>query len=141
MAEAARFPYVELDSVLGAASSLPYLPLTLTYNDRSLAVSGLVDSGATVNVLPFQIGEQIGAAWDRQTTAIQLTGNLAGFDARALVLSATVGQFSPVRLAFAWTHASDVPLILGQVNFFLEFDACFYRSQSYFDVRRKEHPR
>jgi len=30
-----------------------------------------------------------------------------------------------------------VPLILGQVNFFMEFDVCFYRSQLEFAISLK----
>jgi len=56
--EAQRFSFTEIDKSLGAASSLPYLPLTLNYQDTSLSVSGLLDTGATVNVLPYDIGRQ-----------------------------------------------------------------------------------
>jgi hypothetical protein len=31
----------------------------------------------------------------------------------------------------------NVPLILGQVNFFMEFDICFYRSQLQFEISPK----
>jgi hypothetical protein len=51
---------------------------------------------------------------------------------------AEIGAFPPVRLAFAWSRSDDVPLILGQVNFFMEFDVCFYRSKLEFDVRPRE---
>lgn len=136
--EGQRFPFTETDRSLGAASSLPYLPLTLSYQGISLSASGLLDTGATVNVLPYEIGRQLGAIWDRQTTPVRLTGNLARFEARVLIVSATVGEFAPVRLAFAWTQASNVPLILGQVNFFLEFDVCFFRSQKTFEVKPRE---
>jgi hypothetical protein len=54
-----------------------------------------------------------------------------------LIVSAQVGKFDLVRLAFAWTQSGDVPVILGQVNFFMEFDVCFYRSQQAFEVRPK----
>jgi hypothetical protein len=101
-------------------------------------VSGLLDTGATVNVLPCDTGRQLGAVWDQQTTPVHLTGNLARFEARVLIVSATVGEFAPVRLAFAWTRANNVPLILGQVNFFLEFDVCFFRSQKAFEVKSKQ---
>jgi hypothetical protein len=137
-AEAQRFAFTEVDKTLGAASSLPYLPLTLSYQDRSLSVSGLLDTGATVNVLPYDIGIQLGAVWDQQTTPVHLTGNLAQFEARAWIISATVGAFAPVRLAFAWTQANEAPLILGQVNFFLEFDVCFFRSRKIFEIKPKE---
>ena len=39
-----------------------------------------------------------------------------------------------VRLAFAWVNSDSIPVILGQINFFLEFDVCFYRSKGMFDV-------
>jgi len=42
-----------------------------------------------------------------------------------------------VRLAFAWTQTDNVPTLLGQVNFFLEFDACFFRSREEFEVQPK----
>jgi hypothetical protein len=40
-----------------------------------------------------------------------------------------------MRLAFAWVKNNQVPLILGQTNFFLEFDICFYRSQLEFEIQ------
>ena len=48
-----------------------------------------------------------------------------------------MARFPPVRLAFAWTLEENVPLILWQVNFFLEFDVCFSRSQGTFEIRTK----
>jgi len=50
---------------------------------------------------------------------------------------AEIGDFPPVRLAFAWSRSDNVPLILGQMNFFMEFDICFYRSQLEFEVKPK----
>ena len=79
--EAQRFSFTEIDKSLGAASSLPYLPFTLSHQDTSLSVSGLLDTGATVNVLPCDTGRQLGAVWDQQTTPVHLTGNLARFEA------------------------------------------------------------
>ncbi len=98
-------------------------------------ISGLLETGATVNVLPYTAGERLGAVWEEQTTPMTLSGNLAACEARALILSAVVGPFAPVRLAFAWAKTDAVPVLLGQVNFFMEFDVCFYRSLSYFEVR------
>ena len=117
---------------------MPYLPLTLSNGNKSLELMALLDTGASVNVLPYQIGLQLGAVWEEQTTMLQLTGNLAQFEARVLILSARVGQFLSVRLVFAWTQATQIPLILGQANFFMEFDVCFYRSQKIFEVTPKK---
>lgn len=90
-----------------------------------------------VNVLPYRLGQDLGATWEAQATPLQLTGNLAQYEAKALLVSAVIGQFEPIQLVFAWTRAEEVPLLLGQVNFFVEFDACFYRSQLAFELRPK----
>jgi hypothetical protein len=118
---AQQFPYVPRDPSLGQASLAPMLPLTLI-GRQSVTESGLVDSGAAVNVLPYALGVRLGFDWDQQTQSVELSGNLASVEARVVVLSAVVGSFPPVRLAFAWTRTDDVSIILGQVNFFLEFD-------------------
>ncbi|MEB3295431.1 MAG: hypothetical protein VKJ24_19935 [Synechococcales bacterium] len=45
------------------------------------------------------------------------------------MLQGTVDRFPTVDLAFAWTQAPNVPVILGHMNFFLLFDVCFYRAE------------
>ena len=132
-----RFPYVEADPSLGSASALPYVPIVLQHEQREIPASGLVDSGATLNVLPYDLGTQLGAVWERQTIPVHLTGNLAESEARAIVLTARIGQLPSVRLAFAWTRNNLVPLILGQVNFFMEFAVFFFRSQFFLQTERK----
>lgn len=139
MDSAERYAFTAAGTELGEAGLRPYLPLTLSYQNASSSALGLLDTGAMVNVLPYSIGIELGALWEHQTTELQLTGNLAQFPARALLISATVGHFNPVRLVFAWTQAEDAPLLLGQVNFFMAFDACFYRSQLAFEVRPKDN--
>ncbi len=133
---AQSFPYVPRDPSLGNASLAPMLPLTLI-GGNSVATSGLVDSGATVNVLPYALGVQLGLDWDQQTRSVELSGNLASVEARVVVLSAVVGSYPPLRLAFAWARTDAVSVILGQVNFFMEFDVCFFRSRGLFEVRPK----
>jgi hypothetical protein len=128
------FPYLPRDPSLGNASLAPMLPLTLI-GSESVAASGLVDSGAAVNVLPYALGVQLGLDWEQQTRPVELSGNLASVEARVVVLSAVVGSFPSVRLAFAWARTDVISVILGQVNFFLEFDVCFFRSRGLFEVR------
>ena len=137
MAQAEMFPFVVAEPGFGEASRLPYIPITLQLQGRSLAVSALLDTGSAVNVLPYEVGLELGAVWDRQTTTVRLTGNLANEPARVLVVMGAVGTLPAARLVFAWTRAPSVPVILGQVNFFMEFDVCFYRSRSLFEVKSK----
>lgn len=137
MRNAERYPFLSSDSSLGEASFRPYLPLTLLHQQVSVSALALLDTGASVNVLPYSIGAELGYDWDQQTTSLSLTGNLAQYEARVVLVQAVVGQFAPVQLVFAWTQATSMPLILGQVNFFMEFDVCFYRSRLEFAVGLK----
>ena len=132
-----RFKYSTTDPSQDEFDSLPRLPLVLQFGSQSIEVVGLVDSAATVNVLPYDVGLRLEASWDDGKANIQLAGTLGNLNAMPLFVTAQVGQFAPVRLAFVWVKSNEVPLILGQTNFFMEFDVCFYRSQLEFEVKPK----
>jgi hypothetical protein len=134
MHNAQRFDFTEGFDAFGVPDALPQLPLSLTYRGASVEFSALLDTGASVNVLPYSAGVQLGAVWEEQTTSVILAGNLASVEARGLLVSARIGNFNPVRLVFAWSLSDDAPLLLGRMNFFIEFDVCFYRSQLVFEV-------
>ena len=89
-----------------------------------------------MNVLSFSLGQKLGLDWNQQRHPVLLGGNLSSVEARGVALSVQVAV-APVRLALAWAQTDAVPLILGQVNFFLEFDVCFFRSREEFEVRPK----
>jgi hypothetical protein len=112
-APAEQFPYVPRDPSLGNASLAPLLPLTLIGQQRA-AASGLVDSGAAINVLPYSLGTQLGFDWDQQTKSVELSGNLSLVEARVVVASAVIANFAPVRLAFAWAKTDEVSVIWGR---------------------------
>lgn len=131
-----RFPYLPRDPELGDARFAPYLPLTLIAK-RRVETAGLVDSGAAINVMPYSLGLELGLEWEQHSDMVDLSGNLASVEARVALVTAEVGTFTPVRLALAWAITDEVSVILGQVNFFMQFDVCFFRSQAVFDVRAK----
>ena len=116
--------------------ALPTIPITLSHTDFSVTTNALLDTGSTVNLLPYDIGLQLGAIWEKQTVRLPLAGNLAKVEARGLFVHVQIGNLEPVRLAFAWAQTSQVPLILGQTNFFREFDVCFQRSRRTIELIR-----
>ncbi|MEZ2345337.1 MAG: hypothetical protein ACBR14_30195, partial [Microcoleus sp.] len=67
MLNSQRFPFIERIDSLGRSSIMPYLPITLSNGSNSVEVMALLDTGASVNVLPYQIGLQLGATWEQQT--------------------------------------------------------------------------
>lgn len=129
-----RFRYTHLESARGHHLVRPMLPIVLQYRQKSIETSGLLDSGADVCVLPYPVGLELGAVWKEQRVLPALSGNLANYETRGLILTVTIGMFKPVRLAFAWTRAEKLPVILGQTNFFSRFDVCFLCSQSVFTI-------
>ncbi|MDJ0799444.1 MAG: hypothetical protein QNJ51_21945 [Calothrix sp. MO_167.B12] len=132
-----RLKYSTTSPTQNEFDSLPRLPLRLWREDREIEAVGLVDSGATVNVLPYELGLELGGIWDDTRAIIQLAGNLSTQSAIPFSAIAHIGEFTPTKLLFAWVKRPNTPLILGQTNFFLEFDVCFYRSQMEFEVKPK----
>ncbi len=128
------YHFTERTNNLGQVVIMPYLPLILTLGNLSIEVMALLDTGASVNVMPYDIGVQLGAVWENQTVSIPLSGNLAHSEARGLVTTGRVAEFSPILLAFAWTQSTNPPVILGHMNFFAEFNVCFYRHELTFEV-------
>jgi hypothetical protein len=135
MPDAVRFPYVAVQNARGAASLRPIVPMTIGHGGFSVEAMGLLDTGSDVNVLPYRLGIDLGINWDDQKIGVTLGGNMSSFEARGIILTARISDIEPVQLAFAWTKAENIPLVLGQVNFFAEFGVCFYRSQGSFDLR------
>lgn len=132
-----RVAYSTTDPLQDESDSLPRLPIILRYGQQHVTTVGLVDSGATINVLPYKLGSQLGAIWDDRKATIRLAGALGKLAAMPLVVTAEIGDFPPSKLAFAWVRTDDAPVILGQMNFFLEFEVCFFRSELAFEVKPK----
>ena len=127
-----QFRYTAAPNFPGMAG-LPLVSLTLTHERKSLTQAALVDSGSTINVLPYHVGLE----WETQTFALDMRGILAGEPAFAVMLTGHVADLPPAQLIFAWTRKPDVRLILGQTNFFQAFDVCFSGSQRLFEIAPK----
>ena len=136
MTQPQRFSYSTAQT--GVKGGLPFVRMTLLHRDQRTQVSALVDSGATVNVLPYDVGVQLGLVWEEQGFPLDVVGVLRGCPAFGVLLSAEIGAFPPVRLAFAWTGktSEEIPVILGQVNFFQEFRVSFDGKAQVFELAR-----
>ncbi|VAW43381.1 hypothetical protein MNBD_CHLOROFLEXI01-3253 [hydrothermal vent metagenome] len=139
MTTAVRFPYLSPDPQSTSTILLPLLPIQLGFHDQTVETVGLLDSGATVNVLPFTTGLQLGLVWEEPHPEMQLTGNLANLPAKGVIISAQAVSFPAVDLAFAWSQSDEIPLLLGQINFFMTFDICFFRSRNVFELLPKQN--
>jgi hypothetical protein len=131
-----QFAYSDRNPSAPGVDLMPDLPLLLRHRSHALSVVGLVDSGSSISVLPYSLGVQLGFDWSKQAAPISLGGTLAKVDARGIVVEGVVGNLSSVRLAFAWVKSDQVPLLLGEFNFFQAFDVCFFRARGLFEIRQ-----
>jgi hypothetical protein len=131
-----RYTFTPVSAGPGFTVQMPFIAVRLARNGKSVDADALVDSGAMINVLPFDLGVRLGLDWNAQPHTLSLGGTLGG-PAKIVALEATVASYPAVSLLFAWSRLPNVRLILGQTNFFHEFDASFHRSRSYFVVEPK----
>ncbi len=130
-----QFPYRDRNPSAAGFDLLPDLPIVLRTPSHTLSGLALVDSGATISVLPHSLGLQLGFDWNSQRLQLRLTGTLSQVEARGIVVEAVVGQLPPVRLVMAWAASDQAPFLLGQFNFFQVFDVSFSRSRGMFEIR------
>lgn len=121
---------------------MPLVNLQLSNGMNVVTVPAVVDSGAALNILPYDTGLSLNLDWNQQTFSLDLGGVLAGTQAYAVLLQATIEPFPSLRLAFAWIRkpSSEVRTLLGQVNFFQEFDVHFYGQQKAFELSLRTAP-
>ncbi len=134
---AKQFSYTQSAAFSKLDSGLPFLQISLIRGEQTILVPALVDSGASISVLPYDVGLQLGLEWENQTYPIDLTILLQGASAYGVVLMGKIDPFPAVPLAFAWTQRNDSRLILGQLNFFQQFDVFFYGSKNRFEIAPK----
>jgi hypothetical protein len=86
-----QFPYCDRNPASPGLDLMPDLPVVLRHQSNALAGVGLVDSGASISVLPYSLGVQLGFDWNTQKVPIKLAGTLAHVAARGIVLEAAIG--------------------------------------------------
>jgi hypothetical protein len=140
-----RIPYSKLQGP-GKSGSMPFVPVRLYYasDERHLTepvlVPALVDSGAAVNVIPRDVGEQFGLDWDEQKKMLKSAGMVRGAPTLGLFLWVKLPEIEPIELLFAWSKLStgDMRVILGQIDFFDEFFIDFRKPRGYFEIALKD---
>jgi hypothetical protein len=91
-----RFKYSTSDPDQDEFDSLPRIPFVLRKEGRFVDTVGLVDSGATVSVLPYELGVRLGATWDDDQAVIRLAGSLGDQPAIPLLADVEIGSIPPV---------------------------------------------
>ena len=130
----ATFPFQYRTPVAVPSGLMPAIPITLRLN-VSCTVNALLDTGASTNVIPHQLGLDLGGDWNFTPYTIPLGGALPHVRAKPLTVELIIATLPPVSQIVLWAENDSVPVILGQTNFFLEFDVCFFRARSLLEIR------
>lgn len=115
------FPYQQIETGVW----MPYIPVRLESNGNVIDVMALVDTGATISVIPNSIGRELGLDWATGNKVL-LTGALES-EARLMVLGMEISGLGKTKQGFAWARNETSRVILGNMNFFLEYDVYFSR--------------
>jgi hypothetical protein len=119
----AVFQYQQID----AYSMMPIIPLRLENANNVVQTQALIDSGASVNVMPYQVGLDLGFNWEKAPVGKRLAGTLAASETRLLVARAYLADLRMIELGFVWVQSQHSRLLLGQNNFFKFYEVCFSR--------------
>jgi hypothetical protein len=117
---------------------LPLVEISLYHAGHEMSTTALVDSGAMVSVLPYDLGLALGFTWEEQTIPLELGGGVNSL-AYAVLVQGKLTELPPVALAFAWSQktSDEIRVVLGNLNFFQLFDVHFYGHRNVFEIEPK----
>lgn len=108
--------------------------LSPDFNHKSKSYADFAfDTGSMLNILPHQVGLDLGFVWNPKKAIIPLSGTASSV-VMLVKVTGTIPTLDSVELCFVWASNDNFRLILGQANFFAEYHACFYQDQRYFDI-------
>ena len=124
----AHFNYLELSP----GNVLPFLRMTIGAFEE-VSVIALVDSGASVNLLPYSVGQALRFDWDTTEVGPPITGTIQS-ESRMVKAKVTVGSLDAVELSFCWIKHDNARLLLGHNDFFAHFTVCFLTRERKFSL-------
>jgi hypothetical protein len=123
--------------VVNEYSSLPFIWLRMKWQQRIIEAWGLVDSGASINVLPHRVGLQLGLNWDELPVGPVIGGAVAG-QTRTVSVLASIADFGDIPMAFCWLNHDNTRLVLGHQDFLEKFVVCFDTKNQNFSLMQSE---
>ncbi len=135
-----NYPYTRSSAFPKLLGGLPLVDIALYHEGHEITVPALVDSGATLSILPYDTGLELGLSWEEQTVPVDVGGVLKGIPAYGVLVRGELSPFPPVALVFAWVHHSseEIRPILGQMNFFQQYKISFEAYNETFDITPRE---
>ncbi len=95
-----QFPFCDRNPASGGVDLMPDLPVVLRHQTTTISTAGLLDSGASISVLPYRFGVQLGFDWNTQKGRI--TVNIRGQSILSVVEYLAFGGNSDSVAFLAW---------------------------------------
>jgi hypothetical protein len=127
-----EYPYIK---TINSAFSRPVLPIQLHHHERIVRAEALVDSGASISILPYEVGQALGLNWETSAQGVEIKGRVRAENSRKILVGLEVAPFESFLNLFLWVKDSEIPLVLGQINFFAHFDIRFSASKQIFSLQ------
>lgn len=105
----------------------PYAEVQLDIQGRRLSFDFLIDSGADRTVINRPLGNSLGFKINLEEKPIKLGGIGGTTDGYFRKLSFWIGDCE-IKTEVIWVQSDTVPLLLGQIDVFDQFDITFSKS-------------
>ncbi len=115
---------------------LPLLKVRLSHKNQSIKVNALVDSGANASIFHSSLAEALGL--DLSSGLKQEFFGISGHGITAyfhLVKLQIVGSLDELELAVAFTESDGVGALLGQADFFQNYQIKFERYKEQMEIK------
>ncbi len=134
-----KFDYTHVPALPDWASGRPLVDIQLYHAEHEIIVPVLVDSGADISIMPYEIGLELGFIWNEQTYPIDLGGIMRGVPAFAVLVRGEIAGLPEKALVFAWAqkHRSECRFVVGQMNFFQQYEVTFRGYENTFEISAK----
>lgn len=123
-----EFPGRLIESEQLGAIWVPTATVGIKYGKLSLSCEMLVDTGAYLSMVPYQIGMELGLTISEDE--ILEAGGVGGASIPHIVkeVELQIGENS-IHIRIGWALTDEVPLLLGRLDVFDEFDIEFSQSR------------
>lgn len=134
-----KFPYLKQPSFLRPQDrwlARPIIPVRLIYENNSINVAALIDSGADFCLFNAEIGRRLGIPIE-QGRPLEFFG-IAKLPIKVYlhpIKLQVIGMDSPIEISIAFTQSEGVGAILGQEGFFNAYKIKFEKSHNVIEIK------
>ncbi len=120
-----EFPYIKEKANIVPFVLRPFARTTFKNGQREVTQDMYVDSGADITLIPFSVGKALGFEIKKDED-IKRVGGVGGSRISIVVrkVMMRIGE-KEFDCRIAWCLSEDVPLILGRMDVFREFEVLF----------------